>query len=286
MIVPRPRSPSRSPRRPIRAADGPVVDPASFRDPAGFVFRRGGILYRQVQPPAAADWEALRATGLQQRLISDGLVVDHEELPLSEAATPEAVAVIRPRLLDFISYPYEWCFSQLKEAALLTLEIQGRAMDAGLRLKDASAYNVQLDGGRAILIDSLSFEIAPPGEPWPAYRQFCEHFLAPLALIAHRDVRSGLMLREFIDGIPLDLAARMLPGRTRLNLGLASHLHVHAQAQRRAAHAAPPAEGEKPPTRRVSDTGQRAIVDSLRRTVEGLRWEPSGHWADYATTTS
>jgi ribosomal protein L11 methylase PrmA len=286
MIWPMSQRPPRSPRRPIPVADGPLIDPASFRDPSGFVFRRDGVLFRQVQPPAAADWEALRSSGLLARLVADGLLVDHEVESVESAARPGAVAVIRPRLIDFISYPYEWCFSQLKEAALLTLEIQSRALDAGMRLKDASAYNVQFDGGRPILIDSLSFEVAPATEPWPAYRQFCEHFLAPLALIAHRDSRVGLMLRDFIDGIPLDLAAGLLPGRTRLNLGLASHLHVHAGAQRRAATAAPAADGERAQARRVSETGQRALLDSLRRTVEGLRWKPSGHWAGYATTTS
>jgi hypothetical protein len=286
MMSPMRELPPRPPRRPIPVADGAVVDPASFRDPAGFVFRRDGVLYRQIQPAAAVDWEALRSSGLLTRLVADGLLVDHEEASIDEAATPGAVAVIRPRLVDFISYPYEWSFSQLKDAALLTLEVQSRALDAGMRLKDASAYNVQLDRGRPILIDSLSFEVAPATEPWPGYRQFCEHFLAPLALIAHRDARAGLMLRDFIDGIPLDLAAGLLPGRTRLNLGLASHLHVHAGAQRRAASAAPATDGDRAPTRRVSETGQRALLDSLRRTVEGLRWKPTGHWAEYATTTS
>ena len=194
--------------------------------------------------------------------------------------------MIRPRILDFISYPYEWSFSQLKEAALLTLELQSRALDAGMRLKDASAYNIQFDAGRPILIDTLSFESAPPTQPWPAYRQFCEHFLAPLALIAHRDARCGLMLRDFIDGIPLDLAAGLLPARTRLNLGLLSHLHLHAGAQRRASRQPPPADGATKREPRISETGQRALLDSLRRTVAGLRWEPSGHWTEYASTTS
>ena len=267
-------------------ADGPVVDPASFRDPSGHVFRRDGVLYRQVQPMASRDWEAFRSTGLYDRLVADRLIVEHADAPLSAAALPEAVAVIQPRELAFISYPYEWSFSQLKEAALLTLELQSRALDAGMRLKDASAYNIQLDAGHPILIDSLSFEVDEATEPWPAYRQFCEHFLAPLALIAMRDARCGLMLREFIDGIPLDLAARLLPGRSRLNLGLSAHVHLHAGAQRRAANEPPPAEGAAKPVRKLSATGQRALLDSLRRTVEGLRWEPSGHWTEYATTTS
>ena len=282
------REPAPTPaRRPIPAADGPVVDPASFRDPAGFVFRRDGVLYRQIQPPASADWEAYRASGLHDRLTADGLVVEHEEAAPELAALPDAVAVIRPRLLDLISYPYEWSFSQLKDAALLTLELQARALDAGMRLKDASAYNIQLEHGRPILIDTLSFEVAEATEPWPAYRQFCEHFLAPLALIAHRDARCGLMLRDFIDGVPLDLATTLLPGRTRLNLGLASHLHLHAGAQKRSAREAPPVADPAPTReRRVSATGQRALLDSLRRTVEGLRWRPTGHWSGYAGATS
>jgi hypothetical protein len=263
-----------------------VIDPASFRDPAGFVFRRDGVLHRQVQPAAAADWEAYRASGLHERLLADRLVIEFEEAPLETAALPGAIAVLLPRMLDLVSHPYEWSFSQLKEAALLTLEIQSRALDAGMRLKDASAYNIQFDAGRPIHIDTLSFEVAAATDPWPAYRQFCEHFLAPLALIAYRDARCGLMLRDHIDGIPLDLAAGMLPGRTRLNFGLLSHLHAHAGAQRRAGREAAPAEGAAPPSRKISATGQRALLDSLRRTVAGLRWEPSGHWADYATTTS
>ncbi|MGZ8474738.1 MAG: SAM-dependent methyltransferase [Candidatus Limnocylindria bacterium] len=190
-------------------------------------------------------------------------------------------------MVESISYPYEWCFGQLQEAALLTLDLQSRALDAGMRLRDASAYNVQFEAGRPIFIDSLSFEVAPDTEPWPAYRQFCEHFLAPLALMALRDPRCGLMLRDFIDGIPLDLAASLLPWRTRLSLGLSAHIHLHARAQRRAGGGVAPAEsGAAAPTRRISATGQRALLDSLRRTVAGLRFEPGGGWADYATSTS
>jgi hypothetical protein len=217
-------------------------------------------------------------------LIADRLLVEHETADVAMAGSAEAVAVIRPRELPLISYPYEWCFGQLREAALLTLELQRRALSAGMRLKDASAYNVQFDGGRPILIDSLSFEAADPSEPWPAYRQFCEHFLAPLALIAYGDPRCGLMLREFIDGIPIDFAARLLPWRTRLRGGLLAHVHLHAGAQRRSQVAGPTTEHRQP--RRMSRTGQEAILDSLRRTIEGLRWQPGGHWVQYGRQTS
>jgi hypothetical protein len=231
-----------------------------------------------------ADWLAFNESGLAASLMADRLLIDHEAVDIGQAATAGAVAVIRPRELPLISYPYEWSFSQLREGALLTLELQRRALAAGLRLKDASAYNVQFDAGRPILIDTLSFEAGDPEQPWPAYRQFCEHFLAPLALIAYRDPRCGLMLRDFIDGIPVDFAARLLPARTRLKPGLLAHLHFHAAAQRRSQTAGPSAEHRAP--RRMSKTGQEAILDSLRRTVEGLRWQPTGHWVQYGRQTS
>jgi SAM-dependent methyltransferase len=137
-----------------------------------------------------------------------------------------------------------------------------------------------------VLIDTLSFEASPEGQPWIAFRQFCQHFLAPLALMAHRDVRLGLMLREHLDGIPLDLASRLLPGRTRWNLGLGTHIHVHARAQRRYADRAD-ASAAATRKRTMSPLRQRALIDSLRRTIGKLDWAPAGtEWADYADNTS
>jgi len=266
-----------------------MIDPASFRDPSGYVFRRDGVLYRAIQPSAATDWAAFEERGLAAALIGEGLLVSHAPVALELAPLPGAAVVIRPRELPLISYPYEWAFSQLREAALLTLEAQRRALAVGMWLRDASAYNVQFDRGRPILIDSLSFEVADLSAPWPAYRQFCKHFLAPLALMAHRDLRCGLMLRDFIDGLPLDLAAGLLPGRTRLG-GLLPHLHLHANADRRAQHAQisgaaaePTAPGRARP---MSATRHMALLDSLRRTVEGLHLEPGSHWLSYTRQTS
>ncbi len=272
-------------------ASSDVIDPASFRDPNGYVFRRDGVLYRAIQPAAADDWDAFEVA-LAGELISAGLLVAHGPASVDLAPRPGAVAVIRPRELPVISYPYEWAFSQLREAALLTLEVQRRALAAGMWLRDASAYNVQFDGGHPVLIDSLSFEVANLSAPWPAYRQFCKHFLAPLALMAHRDPRCGLMLRDFIDGLPLDLAAGLLPGRTRLG-GLLPHLHLHAGADRRvqqseitsATDAAAPGS-ERSRARPMNLTRHEALLDSLRRTVEGLKLELGSHWLSYTRQTS
>jgi hypothetical protein len=212
-------------------------------------------------------------------LAEAGLLIRHEEEADPQRFAAGAYKVLRPDPVPFVSYPYEWCFSQLKDAALATLRVQTVALDHGMTLKDASAYNVQFIGHQAVLIDTLSFERYREGEPWVAYRQFCRHLLAPLAIMSKTDIRLGQLLRIEVDGVPLDLAARLLPWRTRLNPGLALHIHAHAASQRRAA------SQERSPSatrRRMGRASFLGLIDSLRRTVEGLRWEPKGTaWAEY-----
>jgi len=124
--------------------------------------------------------------GLYERLIKEGKLIDHQEVSKSDQTI-----IIQPQPIKFISYPYEWAFSMFKDAALLTLDIQKTALEFNMSLKDASAYNIQFVGGKPILIDTLSFEKYQPGQPWVAYRQFCQHFLAPLALMSYKSVELG-----------------------------------------------------------------------------------------------
>ena len=135
---------------PDRAPEPAIArDPGSYRDPGGFVYRRDGVLYRQIGPSSIDDWDAFLASGLADRLIASGRLVGHEVVDLADAATPDARAVIKPDPIEFISYPYEWTFGELQDAALLTLDIELEALEAGWTLKDASAYNVQFRDGRA-----------------------------------------------------------------------------------------------------------------------------------------
>ena len=253
-----------------------IREGSSFRDPSGFVFLRDGVPYRQVNASYQDDYGHLLSSGLYERLISEGLLVPHEEVELALAATDEAFRVLRPDRLPFVSYPYEWCFSQLKHAALTTLRIQSLALDHGMSLKDASAYNIQFRNGHPVLIDTLSFERFNEGAPWVPYRQFCQHFLAPLALMALRDVRLGQLLRIYVDGIPLDLAGGLLPARARVHPSLAIHLHMHARSQQRRRRTGQEKVG------RVSERALRGLVDSLASGIKKLTWEPAGReWATY-----
>src|SRR5918912_379965 len=89
------------------------------------------------------EFEAFLGSGLYDELTREGLLVAHRAADRRLAATEDAACVIQPEVVPFISYPYEWCFGQLRDAALLTLDVQRRALRRGMSLKDASAYNVQ-----------------------------------------------------------------------------------------------------------------------------------------------
>lgn len=261
--------------------------PASFRDPSGFVFRHEDQFYRQVNQSYKDHYQLLMNSGLYSELVNQGMLMPHEEVEGPVADKSRAWRILKLEPVTFISYPYEWCFSQLKDAALLTIEIQNIAMQHGMCLKDASAYNVQFHRGNPIFIDTLSFEPYVEGVPWVAYRQFCQHFLAPLALMVKCDVRLGQLLRVYIDGLPLDLSSILLPQRTWMNPGLMMHLHMHSRSQKSFA------DSHKSPSEtalrfsRVSRVGLIGLVESLRKTIEKLNWEPGGtEWGNYYNDTN
>ncbi len=259
-----------------------LVHRASFRDRAGFVFTHDGALYRQINPVARADYERLVDSGLYDRLVKSGDLVSHEESDAGLSPDGLAFRVIRPELVSFVSYPYEWCFSQLKDAALLTLRLQALAVEHGMGLKDATPYNVAFWQGRAVWIDTLSFEAARPGAAWVAYRQFCEMFLAPLALMSLVDVRLLGLLRSNLDGVPLDLASTLLPASSRLRPGLLMHIHLHAAAQRRMQGRA-----LKTTAKPLSRNALAGIVESLERTIKRLEWRQAAtEWGDYYDRTN
>lgn len=258
------------------------VLPSSFRDPAGYVFRRDGVLYRGIRESGRPHYDMLMSSGLYNELVTSNLLVPHEEAPFEGARVGDVSKVIRPEEIPFVSYPYEWSFSQLQDAALATLEIEKRALRSGMTLVDASAYNIQFRKGRPILIDTLSLRQAVEGEPWTGYGQYCRHFLAPLALMGLKDIRLGRLLRVHLDGIPLDLASSLLPFRTRRRLPLLLHLHLHAKSQKRF-------EGRQVRVAR-GKVGRQALlglVDSLESGIKKLHWSASGtEWADYYDDTN
>jgi len=261
---------------------------SSFRDPSGFVFSHAGSVYRQVNHCFSSTYEAFIGSGLYEKLIDRSLLVPHEEVAgIDVGTTTDCYKILKPRQIPFISYPYEWSFSQLKDAAMLTLRIQLEAIQHGFILKDASAFNIQFIDSRPVFIDTLSFERYEPGSPWVAYKQFCQHFLAPLALMSFTAVELSKLMVTHIDGVPLPLASKLLPFRTHFIYSIATHIHLHSRMQKRHADGAENDNSRKATNATLSQKGLLLLVESLASAVQKLNWKmPESEWGNYYANTN
>lgn len=259
----------------------PAPDPASFRDPAGGVFLAAdGRVLRTVNESARADFEVSEQSAVMAALREEGAVSGYRVLPAGEAAAlfPQAAYVLEHARVPFISYPYEWGFAQLKTAALHHLRVHRRALESGLTLSDASAYNIQFVGARACFIDRLSFVRYEEGAFWAGHRQFVAQFLAPLLLWAHCGVTHHALYRGHGEGVPPEILARLLPARARCSLRY--FLHVGALARTHAGRGG--ASGQRPLPKR----GLLYLISQLERWVESLAPRPCTlrtPWRNYAS---
>jgi hypothetical protein len=250
---------------------------SSFRDPSGIVFEEDGLIYRQINTVYKAHYDCLMNSGLYESLVKSNLLIRHTQLD-RDGIGGDKYLVIRPEKIPFISYPYEWPFDAYKDAALVVLRIQETALKYGMTLKDASAYNMQFYNGRFVLIDTLSFEIYQEGRPWEAYGQFCRHFLAPLLLMAHVDVRLGRLMQNYIDGIPLDMADIILQHRG----GFAAWQHIRLHSRSIARYEQADSEKKNEIRLKIKKSIQAAMIQSLSQTVKKLKLKNTrSEWGDY-----
>jgi len=254
-----------------------MIHESSFRDPSGFLFYEERKLLRQVNNCYQKDYDFLMGSLLYNKLIKAGLLIEHRELENHHGFNADCYKILEPELINFISYPYEWCFGQLQDAAITTLKIQTMALQHGMTLKDSSAYNIQFHKGKPILIDTLSFEIYKDGKPWAAYKQFCQHFLAPLALMSFTDIRMNQLLKIYMDGIPLDLTSQLLPFSTKMNFSLLMHLHLHSKSQKKYERKETASKNIS-----ISRANLHALIQSLLNTVTRLKMKgQKTEWGNY-----
>jgi hypothetical protein len=262
------------------------LEPGSFRDPESRVFYSGDEVYRALSQDGLGDFEALEAAGL----LDDERVVRTERArdvaSLRGLLVREPAAVLRHERIPFVSYPYEWTFSQLKDAALVQLDLLLAALGHDLVLKDSTPYNVQFRGARPVFVDVGSFERLREGEPWVGYRQFCMLYLYPLVLQSVKDVAFHPWLRGSIDGIrPTDMRS-LMSFRDRFRKGLFTNVFLHAKLERRYADRGGEVKSE------VQKAGFKkellvANVRKMHKLVERLTWEPpEGVWVAYGERNS
>jgi hypothetical protein len=258
-------------------------DPGSFRDPSGKVYISDhDVVYRYVFLPGIADYEASKENGIYEILFNAGLLIGHEEISNRAEKDAEIQYCLKHPKLPMVSYPWEWSFSMLKDAALIHLDIMETIIPLGFWLRDANAFNVQFDGEKLVFIDTLSVGKRIVGSPWVAYGQFCSHFLAPLAMAAYCDVRLLSMWRSSLNGFPLDLAAKTLSIGKKIKPGLFLHLVLHSYFQSMADIKGHINGKRKKKRTTMSDAGLIGLIRSLRKTISNIQWKRSSAiWESY-----
>ncbi len=280
--------PSAEPAAAGEAVTG-AFDPGSFRDWDSRVFLRDGRVFRALSQDGLADWEALAGSRLFAEAVAEGKLVPTERA--GDASVPEglvhgAAGVLEHERVPFVSYPYEWPFSMLRDAALLQLELLRRALEEDLILKDSTPYNVQWRGVRPVFVDVGSFERFRPGEPWAAYRQFCLLFLNPLLLQAYKNIPYRPWLRGSVDGISPVEARRAFSFRDLFRRGVLTHVALHARLERKHAESSRDVKGD---LKRAGFKKELVLanVRGLEKLVRRLDWAPGRtEWNEYGATTS
>lgn len=254
---------------------GIIPHPSSYRDPSGFVYVHAGKIYRQVNKSYANHYKQFITLGLYQSLCEKKYILPHEEINENILNDPDWQLTLLPQQIPFINYPSEWCFEQLKDAALLTLQVARTSIDKGMILKDATPFNVQFINSQPVFIDTLSFEILDPAVPWIAYRQFCESFLFPLLIAHYNQIPVGSCILGFPDGIPVSYAAKLLPFKSKLNAGVWLHVILQNKLSGR----------QSSDASRVTFSSKKMInlIDHLTNVISKLQYNSHSVWKNYYT---
>jgi hypothetical protein len=266
-----------------------ALEAGSFRDPESRVFYSDDAVLRALSAEGLADFDALAASQLFERAQDDGRLVATERIEdpggLTGPLVKEQAALLRHERIPFVSYPYEWPFSMLKDAALLQLDLLQDALAEDLILKDSSPYNVQFRGARPVFVDVGSFERLRSGESWIGYRQFCMLFLYPLLLQSAKGVAYQPWLRGSIDGITPSQMRALMSFRDRFRKGMFTNVFLHARLEKR--YADRPEQVKRDVKRVFKKELLVANVRKMRKLVDRLGWDPpAGVWTAYGERNS
>lgn len=273
------------------ATESPHAEPSSFRDPHGTVLHAGSDVLRLLSETAARDWRTLAGTTFFSARMAKGDLVQTEQqddLPEGLAHPGDWPVVLRHDRIPFVSYPYEWSFSQLQDAAALHIDLLLDALAERMTMKDGYAYNLQFRGADPVFIDIGSFE-PYRGGPWAGYRQFCQTFLFPLLLQAHKNASFRPLLRGQVNGIEPAQARALMGGRDLMRAGVLKHVALHSAVDARTADKGEGsrATGEQLAESGFSDAVAIATVKNVGALVRKLRWKPGeSHWTTYQKTST
>lgn len=278
----------------VRSVFDAILDEGSFRDPSGQVYHAKGRVFRGIDTRSAANFKELSKQRFFDSFVQDGLVIGTSEKTMLEGPMDSSFGqkswamYLEHDVVPFVTYPYEWSFSMLRDAARLHLSLLEDCHENGWTMKDATPYNIQWIGAKPVFIDVPSFEPWEKGEHWGAYRQFCALFLTPLMIKAYLGLDHTRHLRSNLDGISAPEALKMFRGLSRFRRGVLSHIVLPALVERSIAKR----ERDDAPAKERTATKQSAtmilgLLQSLTRLVNNLKSEVRHtDWSKYDKTHS
>lgn len=269
-----------------------MQEAGSYRDPKGTIWYHDNRVFRSLFGDGVDDYQAFIESGLARKKFHHGRLIETQEISspddslikAGKASTGKnADLLLEHERVPFISYPYEWSYAQLKDAALFHLELLKKALDHNLMMSDASAYNIQFMGAEPVFIDILSFRPYKDGEIWQGYRQFCEQFLNPLLLYNSADILFHPWYRGTFEGIPATDLIKVLPWHKRFNPKMASHVWLQAKLQRTADTGQIQSLAHKENRRKLPKKHLQAMVRDLYDWITGFKDvdNTDSVWHDY-----
>lgn len=261
-------------------------NPGSFRDPYGSVFEINGRVFRGIKEEKALTTYKFLASDFY-KANAKLKVVETKAISIAdvvEAGLPRDVVNsfqlwVEHERVDFITYPYEWSFEFLRRAAVFFLDLYIEALNNNLQLKDSSTYNIQFLGCNPIFIDTLSFEPYESGNKWVGYKQFCEQFLAPLALSSYGGVDFNAWIRGSPDGLSIVDVSKLLPLKSFLSLTLLGNIHLQAMAMSKVSSGS--SQSEARGVAQIPKKNLIALMGSLKKFIEKLKAPRESYWSSY-----
>lgn len=261
-------------------------EPGSFKDPFGCVFYFNDRVYRTLVPEAYELFKIWFEDGTIDNYVKSGYLMesnlvsekDIEGLP---AGVSTSGYLIEQPKIQFLTYPYEWCFSQIKDAALKTLDMLEDCLKKDLILKDATAFNLGLYDGDIRLFDILSIERREKDQPWIAYRQFCQQFLFPLLLSSYKGIDTQFLMRGHFQDLTASHVAKYFSGTDVFKPGILKHVYLLSMMEK--SYASKDIKVKE--AMKTTHFPKEIILNNiknLKKTISKLSYFiPKSEWSDY-----
>lgn len=157
----------------------------SWIDPVGKVFLYKGRIFRGIYSESEEIIKTFFESGLITELVESNLF---PETTITNFESDEFALIVEHKKIHPITYPFEWSFSMLKDAALAIVKTNKIARKYGYQLKDCHGYNILFDNLNPNFIDLGSFiPCNKEFEDWIAYEEFIKYYLLPLKLWSKGD---------------------------------------------------------------------------------------------------